>query len=72
MPIGFFDKYFNDEDDDKMTLLSNQSNQPTKTETPVIEQEPVEVLKPKKKVEENDTDMRARILQAAQQYMVVL
>lgn len=72
MPIGFYDKYFNDEEDDQLILLHNQSNKSEQLETPVLNQEPLVVLKPKTKTEDNEDsgDMRSRILQAAQQYTV--
>lgn len=75
MPIGFFDKYFNEDDDDEqLILLSNQSkdNKHVFDMEPAKEEEEPAVLVEKKfnKQEADDHAMRSRILQAAQQYMV--
>ncbi|KAK4518444.1 uncharacterized protein ATC70_008662 [Mucor velutinosus] len=73
MPIGFFDKYFNENgDDEQLVLLSNQgkNNKHVFDMEPAKEEEPAVLVEKKfNKQEEDDHAMRSRILQAAQQYM---
>ncbi|KAL0141621.1 P-loop containing nucleoside triphosphate hydrolase protein [Mucor lusitanicus] len=73
MPIGFFDKYFNEDDDDEqLILLSNRggSNKHVFDMEPPEEEEPAVLVEKKFNKQEEDNDvMRSRILQAAQQYM---
>ncbi|KAL9542861.1 hypothetical protein PS6_009585 [Mucor atramentarius] len=73
MPIGFFDKYFNEDDDDEqLILLSNQGkNSKSVFDMESAKEEEPSVLVEKKfnKQEEDDHAMKSRILQAAQQYM---
>jgi len=74
MPIGFFDKYFNEDDDDEqLILLSNQGrhNKGVFDMESAQEEEPSVLVEKKfNKQEEDDHAMKSRILQAAQQYMV--
>lgn len=89
MPIGFFDKYFNEDEDDHLVLLHNARNKDTlKDSKPVVEKEIPVLVKDRsivdaekqradkqeadkqQKLEKQKEDMKARILQAAQQYMV--
>lgn len=73
MPIGFFDKYFNEEDNDQLILLHNANNKVADS-TPVNVEEEKLVLVTKKSSDEkrdlHENDVKARVLQAAQQYMV--
>lgn len=73
MPIGFFDKYFNEDDNEHLVLLHNARNKDTvKVIEPVVEEEEKLVLvKDENKVDakKQAEDMKSRILQAAQQYM---
>ncbi|KAI9271222.1 P-loop containing nucleoside triphosphate hydrolase protein [Helicostylum pulchrum] len=75
MPIGFFDKYYNEDDNEYLVLLHN--NAANKRDIKDDEVKPVEIeekeelVQQEKKVvvEEKKDDMKARILQAAQQQM---
>lgn len=76
MPIGFFDKYYNEDDNEYLVLLHNNAanKRDIKDEDikPVEIEEEEELVQQEKKVvvEEKKDDMKARILQAAQQQMV--
>ncbi|CEP11897.1 hypothetical protein [Parasitella parasitica] len=76
MPIGFFDKYFNEDDDDEqLILLSNQNENNDNThiqrvEAAVTENQPsIQVGKKFNKEEVDDSVVKSRVLEAAQQYM---
>ncbi|KAG2237503.1 hypothetical protein INT48_005539 [Thamnidium elegans] len=75
MPIGFFDKYYNEDDNEYLVLLhNNAANKHDRKEEdikPVETEEKEELVQQEKKVvvEEKKDDMKARILQAAQQQM---
>lgn len=79
MPIGFFDKYFNEDEDDYLVLLHNARNKDDISETikPVNaiekEEEKLVLVKDQSKIDadKQEADMKSRILQAAQQYMVI-
>lgn len=75
MPVGFFDKYFNDSDDeDRITLTKNQSESTDKLEavnqTKQKNEQVLTVKQTSDDKQEKDTDLKSRILQAAQQFMV--
>lgn len=80
MPVGFFDRYFNDNDEGHLVLLHNSNNNKEdkpakKVPEPIIEEEKLVLkknsTKSKESVDEED-DIKSRILQAAQQYMVIM
>lgn len=74
MPIGFFDKYFNEEDNEQLILLHNANNKATGSDPDNVEKEKEKlVLIEKKSFDEkkdmHENEVKARVLQAAQQYM---
>lgn len=78
MPIGFFDKYFNEDEAKHLVLLHHAKNKNTTHEEKklvveaVEEEKPVLIKEPNKvKTDKQEVDMKSRILQAAQQYMVI-
>lgn len=78
MPIGFFDKYYNEDDDYLVLLHNNAQNKDKRVDVaePSLTEEKEEMIvvqKPEKtETKENEEDMKARILLAAQQQMVKL
>ncbi|KAI8635931.1 P-loop containing nucleoside triphosphate hydrolase protein [Parasitella parasitica] len=74
MPIGFFDKYFNEDDDNEQLILLSNQNKNSKhvfDMKPVKEDQPTAVVEKKfNKIEAiDDRAMKSRILEAAEQYM---
>lgn len=67
MPIGFFDKYFNEEDDNTQITLTHNNNNRKSIEP--VEQEELIVIKKEEQAEEKLDDIKTRILQAAEQYL---
>lgn len=73
MPIGFFDKYFNEEDNEQLILLHNANNKAEKSDPNNVEKEKLVLIEKKnfdEKKDMHENDVKARVLQAAQQYMV--
>ncbi|KAI8981985.1 hypothetical protein BDF20DRAFT_912195 [Mycotypha africana] len=80
MPVGFFDKYFKDEEDDALILVHNAQNgneasTPSPSAITTTKEQDIKVTLPERQSSDRQdkaaamSDIKARILQAAQDYM---
>ncbi|RCI04879.1 hypothetical protein CU098_000104, partial [Rhizopus stolonifer] len=73
MPVGFFDKYFEDEDDQTLTLIHNQSKKQHNLANALAVEQPHQeeavVLDTSQIIKEEDSEIKSRILKAAENYM---